>query len=114
GRFPRASEIGRDGPRISAYAGAAQPAAQPAAAARGPDSRLVPAGAPLGATGAGAAQAAAGPRSTGGEVQVTYQPLPQPQPQAASNVPRPAAAPPQQSAQQQPVVVAAATDYPPP
>ena len=44
GRFPRASEIGRDSPQIAAYAGTAAPQV----AARTADSRLVPAGEPLG------------------------------------------------------------------
>ena len=46
GRFPPASEIGRDSPEIVAISGQQMPAQ---AAARGPDSRLEPSGAPLGA-----------------------------------------------------------------
>lgn len=45
GRFPPAAEIGRDSPEIVAISGQQTPAQ---AAARGPDSRLEPAGAPLG------------------------------------------------------------------
>jgi tetratricopeptide (TPR) repeat protein len=43
GHFPRASEIGRDDPRIAAYA---RPAARPSA--KGPGAGLIPAGEPLG------------------------------------------------------------------
>jgi hypothetical protein len=46
GRFPPAAEIGRDSPEIAAIAGQDMPAQ---AAARTADSRLEPAGAPLGA-----------------------------------------------------------------
>ena len=45
GRFPRAAEIGRDSPEIVAISGQQMPAQ---AGVRGPDSRLEPAGAPLG------------------------------------------------------------------
>lgn len=51
GHFPRASEIGRDDPRIAQYA---PPSVRPPAT--GPDARLVPSGQPLGSAGAGRAK----------------------------------------------------------
>jgi len=86
GQFPPASEIGRDDPQIAAFSGPASPPPQVASAA--PDSRLVPAGQPLGPaarplssstadrTSARAAKAEAKSR-TKGSVSVTYAPLPQ-------------------------------------
>jgi tetratricopeptide (TPR) repeat protein len=56
GQFPPASEIGRDDPKIAAFSGSA-PAAPPIASAE-PDSRLVPAGQPLGPSGRQAASRA--------------------------------------------------------
>ncbi|WP_235911422.1 SPOR domain-containing protein [Croceibacterium soli] len=58
GRFPRASEIGRDNAQIAAYAGAAAPAQ---AAAGSSDSRLIPTGEPLGAARPAVQSAAAAP-----------------------------------------------------
>lgn len=105
GRFPRASQIGRDSPQIAAYAG--PPA--PEVAARTPDSRLAPAGQPLGNTGAAAGdrRSRRDPSSTGG---VADQPLPQTQASAAEDAAPPPPAVPQQTA----AVVAAATPAPAP
>ena len=89
GQFPPASEIGRDDPQIAAFSGPASPPPQVASAA--PDSRLVPAGQPLGpaARPPSPASGRAGTRTKaesktgtkphvkGGEVSVTYAPLPQ-------------------------------------
>lgn len=53
GRFPRASEIGRDDPRIAQYS-----APGPRRPAAGADAGLVPAGEPLGRSGTGTARGA--------------------------------------------------------
>jgi Flp pilus assembly protein TadD len=108
GRFPRASQIGRDGPQIAAYAGTTAPQV----AARTPDSRLVPAGEPLGTTGAAASaeRSSGNPSTAGGELAVTYQPLPQPQASAAGSAAPPSPAVPQQTT----AVIAAATPAPAP
>jgi Flp pilus assembly protein TadD len=108
GRFPRASQIGRDGPQIAAYAGTTAPQVAP----RTPDSRLVPAGEPLGTTGAAASaeRSSGNPSSIGGEVAVTHQPLPQPQASAAASAAPPPSAVPQQTT----AVIAAATPAPAP
>lgn len=103
GQFPPAAEIGHDNPQIAAISAAAAP--QIASTAL--DSRLVPAGEPLGRSGRKsissnradkrAARSAAKRGKAGGNVSVTYVPLPQapvpqPAPPAALPVPRVAAA----------------------
>lgn len=128
GRFPRASEIGRDSPQIAAYTGTA--AAPPQVAARTSDSRLIPAGQPLGNARPAApivnyqtqASVPAAPVQTAAAT-----PLPAPQPVVAAAVPQRVAAAvpqpvqpqpqslPQPQAQAQPVLVASlAVSAPPP
>jgi Flp pilus assembly protein TadD len=106
GRFPRASEIGRDRAQIAAYAGTAAP---PQVAARTSDSRLIPAGQPLGnarppapaASYQAQASVPAAPVQT-----VAAVPLPAPQPVVAAAVPQRVAAAVPQPVQAQPVLVA--------
>ena len=127
GQFPPASEIGRDNPQIAAFSGSAPTPPQVASAA--PDSRLVPTGPPLGPTtrapsstagrtSARSAKADTKARAKGGDISVTYAPLPQataaapppaPHPVRAATVPtQPASLPVQETsapAQQAPASV---------
>jgi len=94
GQFPRASEIGRDGPQVAAFAAAGTPQV----AARGPDARLVPAGEPLGSSGGASRNQRRNAGRDGDEermaagrlASVTTEPLPPVQQTAAA--PRPAQA----------------------
>jgi len=94
GQFPPAADIGRDEPTIAAMSSAATP--QVASAA--PDSRLVPAGKPLGGAARPAPARATQSRSgkskstNGGSVSVTYTPLAQASTPPAPAVPKVAAA----------------------
>jgi Flp pilus assembly protein TadD len=63
GKFPRASEIGRDDPRIAAYASLARPRAKVAAV----DASLVPQGEPLGRGRKRASRRGNGESQSGGE-----------------------------------------------
>jgi Flp pilus assembly protein TadD len=117
GRFPRASEIGRDSPEVAAYAGTAAPQV----AARAPGSRLVPAGEPLGNANLAArtqeqervpvARAETVPAVSGPPAQLAaVAAVPQQAAVVATPVPTPAPAPVQ--AREQPVLVAS-IDVPP-
>jgi Flp pilus assembly protein TadD len=103
GRFPPAAEIGRDSPEIAAIAGQDAPQV---AAARTADSRLEPAGEPLGAGNRESRRRDRNrrdqePRVQGGTLEVTYTPIkqpaaqPEPAPQPSSSVGEPIAATPQ-------------------
>ncbi len=106
GVFPQAAEIGRDGPALAGYAEEAGGPPQ----ARGADARLVPAGEPLGSNQRTAAAPPQEPTARGGEISVSYSPLPQetPAPQSAP----PAAPPP--AAASPPELAAAANPEPGP
>jgi Flp pilus assembly protein TadD len=101
GQFPPASEIGRDDPRIAAFSASEPPPAQLASAA--PGARLVPTGAPLGKTDRGESTKRtaatrtpkAEPKARGGDISVSYTPLPQAAPPPAR---QPAPPPPQRVA----------------
>jgi Flp pilus assembly protein TadD len=107
GRFPPAAEIGRDSPEIAAIAGQGAPVQ---VAARTADSRLEPAGEPLGAGNREGRRRDRGrvdqePRVRGGTLEVTYTPIEQPAaqpelqseptPQPSSSVGEPIAAAPE-------------------
>lgn len=134
GRFPPASEIGHDDPKIAAFSGPAPAPVQVASST--PDARLVPSGEPLGRSDrrqnanrddqARAAKTRTKPGKKNGTISVTYVPLaqaspPSPAPQPAPPVTRVAAAvqpPPPEPASNKPVLVASidpqASSTPPP
>lgn len=111
GRFPAAGEIGRDSAEIAAIAG--QPAPPPVAA-RAPDSRLEPAGQPLGAAQQPTRRAAQQQARRNRE-QAPSRPEPQP-PAAATPAPQPVsvAAVLEPAPDPAPALVASAEPVPPP
>jgi Flp pilus assembly protein TadD len=92
GQFPPASEIGHDNPQIAAFSGSA--AAPPQVASSTPDARLVPTGEPLGRSDrrdnasreATARTPKVKPKAKGGDISVSYKPLPQAAPPAGAPV----------------------------
>ncbi|HEY7807788.1 MAG TPA: SPOR domain-containing protein [Croceibacterium sp.] len=116
GKFPPASEIGRDDPQIAALSAQNPP---PQIAEGGPDSRLVPAGRPLGRSertngdrrqrDKASSQKNDKKARKNGKVSVTYAPLPQIQTAAA-----PVAPPPPPPPAPQPTVRAAVQQPPSP